>query len=86
MMEWFNRLPGVAELESAESFFAFFDLPYDASWLSKCHLPVLREFHRRLAAAVPLRNNLEDSTTADWQLARRLLAESYQQIQPGESQ
>ncbi|AYC20728.1 Nitrogenase-stabilizing/protective protein NifW [Dickeya dianthicola] len=77
-MEWFYRLPGVQALQGAEAFFAFFDVPYNADQLSRRQVPVLREFHRRLMAAVPLRNALDDAPDADWQLARRLLAESYQ--------
>ncbi|MCA7013622.1 nitrogenase-stabilizing/protective protein NifW [Dickeya dadantii subsp. dieffenbachiae] len=78
-MEWFYRLPGVQALQGADAFFAFFEVPYDADRLSRCQVPVLREFRRRLMAAVPLRNALDDVQNADWQLARRLLAESYQQ-------
>ncbi|MBO8135470.1 nitrogenase-stabilizing/protective protein NifW [Dickeya fangzhongdai] len=77
-MEWFYRLPGVQALQGADAFFAFFEVPYDADRLSRCQVPVLREFHRRLTTAVPLRNALDDAPNADWQLARRLLAESYQ--------
>ncbi|MCA7000496.1 nitrogenase-stabilizing/protective protein NifW [Dickeya solani] len=78
-MEWFYRVPGVQALQGADAFFAFFEVPYDADQLSRCQVPVLREFRRRLMAAVPLRNALDDTPNADWQLARRLLAESYQQ-------
>ena len=42
-------------------------------------LPVLATFHRKLRAEVPLQNQLEDNARAPWLLARRLLAESYQQ-------
>ncbi|WP_448622608.1 nitrogenase-stabilizing/protective protein NifW [Dickeya fangzhongdai] len=77
-MEWFYRLPGVQALQGADAFFAFFEVPYDADRLNRCQVPVLREFHRRLMTAVPLRNALDDAPNADWQLARRLLAESYQ--------
>ncbi|WP_233967231.1 nitrogenase-stabilizing/protective protein NifW [Pectobacterium polaris] len=76
-MEWFYQLPGVDELDSAEAFFDFFAVPYEAHILQTCSLSVLSDFHRRLRAAVPLRNTLEALQDADWQLARRLLAESY---------
>ncbi|ACS84317.1 MULTISPECIES: nitrogenase-stabilizing/protective protein NifW [Musicola] len=79
-MEWFYRLPGVSSLDSAEAFFTFFSVPYDPATLSARCLPVLSEFHRRLRTAVPLRNSLECDTNADWQLARRLLAESYRSL------
>ncbi|MEI7346770.1 nitrogenase-stabilizing/protective protein NifW [Dickeya chrysanthemi] len=78
-MEWFYRLPGVQALQGADAFFAFFEVPYDIDQLNRCQVPVLREFRRRLMVAVPLRNALDDVQNADWQLARRLLAESYQQ-------
>ncbi|PKX81506.1 nitrogenase-stabilizing/protective protein NifW [Pectobacterium peruviense] len=81
-MEWFYQLPGVDELESAEAFFDFFAVPYDPHALQICSLSVLSDFHRRLRAAVPLRNTLEAVQDADWQLARRLLAESYRGYQP----
>ncbi|AIA71769.1 nitrogenase stabilizing/protective protein [Pectobacterium atrosepticum SCRI1043] len=81
-MEWFYQLPGVDELESAEAFFDFFAVPYDPHALQICSLSVLSDFHRRLRAAVPLRNALEAVQDADWQLARRLLAESYRCYQP----
>lgn len=78
-MEWFYRLPGVDALESAEAFFDFFAVPYEPNVLQASCLPILSDFHRRLRAAVPLRNGLENEQDTDWQLARRLLAESYQQ-------
>ncbi len=82
-MEWFYQLPGVNDLDGAEAFFEFFAVPYQPQVLQSCTLSVLSEFHRRLRAAVPLRNALEEAENADWQLARRLLAESYRSQQPG---
>ena len=79
MMEWFYQIPGVDELRSAESFFQFFAVPYQPELLDRCSLPVLATFHRKLRAEVPLQNRLEDNDRAPWLLARRLLAESYQQ-------
>ena len=79
MMEWFYQIPGVDELRSAESFFQFFAVPYQPELLGRCSLPVLAPFHRKLRAEVPLQNRLEDNDRAPWLLARRLLAESYQQ-------
>lgn len=84
-MEWFYRLPGVEALESAEAFFDFFAVPYEPSVLQACCLAVLSDFHRRLRAAVPLRNGLESEPDTDWKLARRLLAESYHQRGSGAS-
>ena len=79
MMEWFYHIPGVEELHCAESFFQFFAVPYQPDLLGRCGLPVLATFHRKLRAAVPLQNQLEENARAPWLLARRLLAESYQQ-------
>lgn len=84
-MEWFYRLSGVNELDSIESFFEFFAVPYDAQALQARGLPVLTEFHHRLRAAVPLRNLLDDDDRADWRLAQRLLAESYRDQAGGEA-
>lgn len=84
-MEWFYQLPGVDELDSAESFFRFFSVPYDPQALNARSLPVLSDFHHRLRGAVPLRNLLDDDDArADWRLARRLLAESYRSQVQGE--
>ena len=77
-MEWFYQSPGGAELDSAESFFTFFSVPYEPLPLRRCCLPVLREFHLRLREHVPLRNLLEATPREPWLLARRLLAESYE--------
>lgn len=79
-MEWFYQIPGVSELDSAESFFDFFCVPYESHQLNNCCLRVLRDFHQRLRDNVPLRNLLEEAPRAPWLLARRLLEESYQQI------
>lgn len=78
-MEWFYQIPGVDKLGSAESFFQFFSVAYQPERLGSCCLPVLATFHRKLRAEVPLRNQLEENARAPWLLARRLLAESYQQ-------
>ncbi len=56
-----------------------FAVPYQPERLAHCSLPVLATFHRKLKAEVPLLNQLEDNPRAHWLLARRLLAESYQQ-------
>lgn len=59
--------------------FQFFSVPYQPELLGRCSLPVLATFHRKLRAEVPLQNQLEENARAHWLLARRLLAESYQQ-------
>lgn len=58
--------------------FSFSPFPISPS-AAHCSLPVLATFHRKLKAEVPLLNQLEDNPRAHWLLARRLLAESYQQ-------
>ncbi|WP_130943468.1 nitrogenase-stabilizing/protective protein NifW, partial [Klebsiella quasipneumoniae] len=70
MMEWFYHIPGVEELHCAESFFQFFAVPYQPDLLGRCSLPVLATFHRKLRAAVPLQNQLEENARAPWLLAR----------------
>ena len=85
-MELFYQIPGVDELESAESFFEFFSVPYEPAVLRSRCLLVLKAFNQKLRANVPLRNLLEDDTRAPWLLARRLLAESYHQQMPGGGQ
>ncbi|WP_226569874.1 nitrogenase-stabilizing/protective protein NifW [Mangrovibacter yixingensis] len=76
-MEWFYQLPGVNALDSLESFFSFFDVPCEPERLQRASVLILREFRQRLQDAVPLRNSLESDTDPAWQLARRLLNESY---------
>ena len=78
-MELVYQIPGVDDLRSADAFFQFFAVPYQPERLAHCSLPVLAAFHRKLKAEVPLLNQLEENPRAHWLLARRLLAESYQQ-------
>lgn len=78
-MEWFTRIDGVDELDSAQSFFDFFALEVDPQLVRSRHLHILHDFHQRLNSAIPLHfSQQDDPTRADWQLARRLLAASYQ--------
>ncbi len=79
-MNWFYQLPDIETLASTESFFHYFRLDYDAQALLGRSVLLMREFRARLEIAIPLRNTLERSNDADWQLARRLLAESYQAV------
>lgn len=76
-MNWFYQLPDIETLASTESFFHYFRLAYDAQALQGRSVLLMREFRARLDIAIPLRNGLESRSDADWQLARRLLAESY---------
>lgn len=77
MMEWFYQLPGVNTLDSLESFFSFFGVPCEPERLQRASVLILREFRQRLQDAVPLRNSMDSDTDTGWQLARRLLNESY---------
>ena len=78
-MEWFYQIPGVGDLGSADSCVQLFAVPEQPERLAHCRLPELETFHRKREAEVPLLNQLEDNPRAHWLLARRLLAESYQQ-------
>ncbi|MBF7957700.1 MULTISPECIES: nitrogenase-stabilizing/protective protein NifW [Rahnella] len=83
-MDWFTRIEGVDELGSAQSFFDFFELEVDPLLLRSRHLHIMAQFNQRLTAAVPVHVvNEEESDRADWRLARRLLAESYQHTVAG---
>lgn len=83
-MEWFTRIEGVEELDSAQAFFDFFELEVDPVMLRSRHLHIMVQFNQRLTAAVPVHFVDEDaSDRANWQLARRLLAESYAQTIAG---
>nr|WP_241391416.1 nitrogenase-stabilizing/protective protein NifW [Serratia proteamaculans]ULG18640.1 nitrogen fixation protein NifW [Serratia proteamaculans] len=83
-MDWFTRIEGVEELESAQSFFDFFELDVDPAMLRSRHLHIMAQFNQRLTAAVPVQVIDENEPgRAEWQLARRLLAESYQHTVSG---
>jgi hypothetical protein len=78
MMEWFYQIPGVDELRSAESFFSFSPSPISPSCLAaaacRCWQPFTANCARKCRCKTGWR-----ITRAHWLLARRLLAESYQQ-------
>lgn len=91
-MEWFNALPGVDELENAEDFFAYFELACDPAVIRARRLHIMHDFHQRLAGVISL--PLTDIAPGEagelrrhkayWQLARRLLSQSYQRFVAGE--
>ncbi|NDL62956.1 nitrogenase-stabilizing/protective protein NifW [Acerihabitans arboris] len=91
-MEWFSTLPGVDELESAEAFFNYFELPCDPAVIRTKRLHIMHDFHQRLAGVISL--PLADlppgeagelrRIKAHWSLARRLLSESYRRFLAGE--
>ncbi|MDX5626935.1 MULTISPECIES: nitrogenase-stabilizing/protective protein NifW [unclassified Brenneria] len=47
-MDWFNELPGISQLESAEDFLRFFAIPFDEQSVRVKHLHILHAFNRRL--------------------------------------
>lgn len=88
-MEWFTTLPGIDELDTAEAFFNYFELPFDSAVIVAKRMHIMHEFHRRLAAAISIvpadaaggaAGELA-RLKARWSLARRLLAESYALLQ-----
>ncbi|WP_213992190.1 nitrogenase-stabilizing/protective protein NifW [Sodalis sp. dw_96] len=90
-MEWFNAIPGIDEIDTAESFFDFFELPYDPSVIVAKRMHIMGDFHQRLAAiiSVPLENIPEGEAgvtardKAHWTLARHLLGLSYDHFLQG---
>ncbi|WP_413732711.1 nitrogenase-stabilizing/protective protein NifW [Sodalis sp. RH20] len=90
-MEWFSTLPGVDELESAEAFFAYFELPCDPAVIRAKRLHIMHDFHQRLAGVISL--PLADLPPGDagelrrnkayWSLARSLLNDSYRHFLQG---
>ncbi len=90
-MEWFNTLPGIDDIDTAEGFFDFFQLPYEQSVIRAKRLHIMHDFHRRLAGIIslPLADAPEGEAgepariQARWSLARHLLGESYHHFLQG---
>jgi nitrogenase-stabilizing/protective protein len=82
-LDWFSQLEGVDELASAQEFMEFFQLEYDVTQLLSKHLHVMHEFHHRLTLAIPLITSDSDPQQQYWQLAQRILHESYLQVISG---
>ncbi|MEC5341485.1 nitrogenase-stabilizing/protective protein NifW [Brenneria populi] len=86
-MDWFNELPGVSRLESAEDFLRFFAIPFDERDVRVKHLHILHAFSRRLRQYRP-----DDEPEIAPQQRRRLrldqvrlmLMESYAYVIGGE--
>lgn len=91
-MDWFTTLPGIDELDTAEAFFAYFDLPWDPAVIRSKRLHIMHEFNRRLGAVidVPPSEPAVDRTgpiarhTVRWALARHLLDQSYRHFLQGD--
>ncbi len=90
-MEWFNAIPGIDEIDTAEGFFDFFALPYDPSVIVAKRMHIMGDFHQRLAAiiSVPLADlpageaGEAARNQAYWSLARHLLGLSYDHFLQG---
>ncbi len=91
-MEWFTSLPGIDELDTAEAFFDYFELPADPAVIRAKRLHIMHEFHRRLAQviSVPLAGLAPGDAgelarnKARWSMARHLLDQSYRHFLQGE--
>jgi nitrogenase-stabilizing/protective protein len=92
-MEWFTTLPGIDELDTAEAFFNYFELPFDHAFIVAKRMHIMHEFHRRLAGAISIvPADASDGSAGEliqlkarWSLARRLLEESYTHLLQGDS-
>lgn len=90
-MEWFNAIPGIDEIDTAEGFFDFFALPYDPSVIVAKRMHIMGDFHQRLAAIISVprvdlpagETGEQDRDKAHWSLARHLLGLSYDRFLQG---
>ncbi len=76
-MDWFTSLPDIDELETAEEFLEYFDVPFEADQVRVSRLHIMHQFHTRLqrmnfSVTLPEADRMT--------LARQLLEESYQQF------
>lgn len=77
-MNWLLSLPGIDELETAEDFFRFFNIPYEMAQLQSKHLHIMHLFHQRI---VPLALMAETaSEAARFAMAKRELQQCYTQF------
>lgn len=74
-MNWLLTLSGIDELETAEDFFDFFHVPYDASQLRSKHLHVMHAFHQRVDQLASMAKTA--SEPARFAMAKRELQQSY---------
>ncbi|QTF08434.1 nitrogen fixation protein NifW [Brenneria izadpanahii] len=86
-MDWFNELPGISQLESAEDFLRFFAIPFDAQSVRVKHLHILHAFSRRLRRYQP--DDEPDITPQQrrqfrLEQVRSMLMESYQYVVSGD--
>lgn len=86
-MTWFDELPGVSQLESAEDFLRFFAVPFDAQQVRVRHLHILHAFSRRLRQYRPAEEPaLTPQQRQQWRLqqVQAMLRESYLHVVGGE--
>ncbi|MCG8707818.1 nitrogen fixation protein NifW [Brenneria sp. 4F2] len=86
-MDWFNQLPGVSQLESAEDFLRFFSIPFDEQSVRVKHLHILHAFSRRLRLYRPDEEpDITPSQRRQLRLARgrAMLMDSYTYVINGE--
>ncbi|PWC22460.1 nitrogen fixation protein NifW [Brenneria roseae subsp. roseae] len=86
-MDWFDELPGVSQLESAEDFLHFFAIPFDAQQVQVRHLHILHAFSRRLRQYHPAEEPLmppQQRQQFRLDQVRTMLRESYLFVVSGE--
>jgi len=75
-----ERLRDLADLSSAEDFFAYFDLAFDPKVMAVSRLHILKRFHDNLSRVDGLQS-LDDPATRD--IYRRQLADAYCEFAAG---
>ena len=77
-MDWFTSLPDIDELETAEEFLEYFDVPFEADQVRVSRLHIMHQFHTRLQR---MSFSVELPEADRMALARQLLEESYHQFE-----
>ena len=75
-----NLSQALADLSSAEDFFAYFDVPFDPRVMAVCRLHILKRFRDSLGSVVGL-ESLDDAAKRD--VYRRQLASAYSSFAAG---
>ncbi|MBJ7220855.1 MULTISPECIES: nitrogenase-stabilizing/protective protein NifW [unclassified Brenneria] len=86
-MDWFDELPGVSQLESAEDFLRFFAIAFDEQSVRVKHLHILHAFNLRLRRYQPDDEpDLAPQQRQRYRLeqVRSMLRESYWHVVGGE--
>lgn len=77
-MNWLLSLSGIEELETAEDFFRFFNIPYDMAQLQSKHLHIMHLFHQRVLPLASMAETASDA--ARFAMAKRVLQQCYAQF------